>query len=175
MKYFSELQKEFSYNVAPEIEVTRSVSADRLYFNEVSNVAELATWIMDKSLADVVTNLDVVEKILTKSLSDSSSATDAATKAIDKVIADVQATSDALTRVFDKAISDTATGADVLTMASTKSAVTDTVALTPTKAFSDTSTATHGSASLNTISYMVSLSDYFTSDYILTEKILTIV
>lgn len=181
MKYFSELQKEFSYNVAPEIEVTRSVSADRLYFNEVSNVAELATWIMDKNLADVVTNLDVVEKILTKSLSDSSSATDAATKAIDKVIADVQATSDALTRVFDKAIDDAATGADVLTMASTKavadsmSAVTDSVALTPTKAFSDTSTATHGSASLNTISYMVSMSDYFTSDYILTEKILTIV
>ncbi len=180
MKYFSELQKEFAYDVSPEISVTRAVSADRIYFNEVANLTDLTAFIMDKPLADVVASLDTVEKILSKALADSATAASAATKAIDKIISDVQATSDALTRVFDKAIADSASGADALTTVVGKvlddtATNADALAISSTKPFSDTATASHAGASLNTISYMVSMSDYFTSDYILTEKILTII
>lgn len=107
LRYFAELQKEFEYSIENDIEVGRSISADRLYLNENILVSDIKGFVLNKPLADVISSTDSESFVLIKP-------------------------------------------------------------------FSDAVSASHSTASLNTVSYMVSMPDYFTSDYILTEKILTI-
>lgn len=179
MRYFAELQKEFTADVQQFIEVSRAVSADRLYFNEVVNALENLDYLMTKPLADVITMSDVELLTFIKALADTSTTSDANTKAVTKALADSLTPSDAETFALTKALDDDATSDDVAFVSLTRAlshsvSTSDAETIDVTKANNDSVTATHGSATLNTISYMVSMSDYFTSDYILTEKILTI-
>lgn len=180
LKYFAELKKEFVHDITDDITVFRSMSVDGLYLNDVVEMTEFSDFAVDKSLADMIEAIDYAPVWLTKPFDSSVTPSDASVKDFIKVFNEMLSATDYPTKTVDKALDDSYTAEDASALDITKpfddsvDGISDSDDLTVNKSLSDSVTPTHASASLNIITYMVDLNDYFTSDYMQTEKILTI-
>lgn len=181
LKFFAELQKSFVYNAESDIGVTRTLSVDRVYLNDVIEPDDLHAFIMDKPLADVITMVDAAPVWLTKSLTeDFVTLSDQSFKAFNKTLTSNAIVSDVATHGFEKILDDVVDHSDSITIDSVKETVDfvdieEALAIQSGKATEDSVSVSHADGvSLNTVIYMEELSDYFTDLYIVDETTLTI-